>query len=784
MNLPRLLLKLLLGARLPLTQGSLTVPGLHGGVRIHRDRWGIALIEADDGRDGPFALGFCHGQDRAFQLEMMLRVGRGTLAELVGSKALPVDRLSRRIGFARSAAEQLALLDPDIRDRLEAYSRGVHAGVTLGCPRVPHEFVLLRATPTPWTPHDTLTVTKLLSFTLMSNWDAELVRYKVLTSDGAEALRALDATYPAWQPVTMPVGAKSGDAADRLAHDLAAFLAWKKPGGGSNNWVIAGSRTTTGRPILANDPHLDAALPAHWYLASLRTPAEHVAGASFVGGPAFLIGHNGRAAWGLTAGLVDNTDLFLEKIGSDGVSVLEGDRYSPCRVVDEVIAVKGAAPVTERVLVTRRGPIVGPVLGGATEAFSLRATWLDPLPITGFFRLHHVKTFAEFRQAFAHWPASAQNLVYADTSGTIGWQLIGRVPVRKKGYGTIPLAGADPEVGWHDEAVPFEDVPYLQNPECGYIATANTRPVPEGQGPFLGVDFIDGYRLLAITRALGHRQDWDVPETMKLQMDQLALAWQELREVVLAAPSVARHRDVAGLPGIPLLMLNHWDGRVTADSQAAAVYELFLAEMFVRVAKAKAPQSWRWILGEPPSAVTPYNFGCFRRTGHLVKLLREQPVGWFAHSWVEEIDRALNAAVQRLNSWGGITGNWPTWGELRTLVMHHPLARKPGLVGKLLGKVFNLGPVPCGGDADVINQASVLPLDPLAPADNIPSVRAVFDVGAWHESRFAVPGGQSGNPLSAHYGDLFSLWQRGEGVAIAFTAEEVQRATVQTLELR
>lgn len=778
MNLLRLVFRTLLGRRLPTTRGELGVPGLHGRVRVHRDRWGIALIEADDDRDGPFALGFCHGQDRAFQLEILLRVARGTLSEMIGADGLPIDRLSRRIGFTRAAVEQLPLLDADVRESLEAYSRGVQAGVGLGNRSLPHEFVLLKAKPTPWLPLDTLAVTKLLSFTLMANWDAELARLKVLTADGPDALQALDGSFPEWQKAIAPVGARAGGSVDRLADDLRAFAAWGRLGGASNNWAVSGSRTTTGRPILANDPHLDVSLPAHWYLASLRTPKAATAGATFLGGPLFLVGHNGTAAWGVTAGLADNTDLFLEEVGPDGASVRQGDGFAPCRVVEEVIGVKGGDSVTERVLITPRGPVISSALAETPEALSLRATWLDPLPMTGFFRLPGVRSFGEFRAAFADWPVASQNMAYADTSGVIGWQLVGRVPVRKKGHGTIPLHGADPDAGWRDDPVPFADMPYLKNPPCGFLATANNRHTPEGEGPFLGVDLIDGYRHEAIHRAIEHRHDWDVASTMLLQMDQYAVAWEEMREVVLAAGDVDLDSAMA------LQMLRDWDGRVTAKSAAAAVYEVFVAEMIVRVAKAKAPKSWQWVVGAGLSPLTPYNFGCFRRTAHLVKLLREQPAGWFPHPWPEEIADALGEAVRRLNAKHGPNFAAWEWGRARPLVMRHPLSKKPGLLGRALGDVFNLGPVPCGGDADVISQAAVRPLDPLAPTTNIASLRAVFDVGAWENSRFVLPGGQSGNPFSPHYGDLFTLWQRGEGVPIAFTADEVRRAAVETLELK
>jgi penicillin G amidase len=776
-SLLRFVFRLLLGRRLPITRGELKVPGLFGSVQVRRDHWGIPLIDADDDRDGAYAIGFCQGQDRAFQLEILLRITRGTLAELLGPSMLPVDRLSRRVGFHTVSKEQLTALEPEVLELLEAYARGAQAGIALGLQRLPHEFAILKGRPTPWTAADTLATTKLLSFTLTTNWDAELVRLKVLTTDGPDALRAVDAAYPAWLPVIAPVGQSAGTAIDRLAGDLDAFLSFMKPGGGSNNWVLAGSRTRSGRPILANDPHLEASLPAFWYLARIRTREGTLAGATFVGGPSLPIGHNGTACWGVTAGMVDNTDLFLEEIGPDGASVRQSDGFVPCRVREEIIQVKGSDPVTERVLITPRGPIISPSLHEAPSALSLRATWLDPLPIHGFMRMHRVRSFADLQAACADWPASSQNIVYADTSGAIGWQLIGRAPVRKQGHGLLPLPGWAPGVGWHDEAVPQHEMPHLENPAKGFIASANSKPTPDGAGPFLGVDFIDGYRLRAILEALEPRHDWDVAATMSLQLEQRTWAWPDMRDVVLSAPAT----DDAAKQGLALL--RDWDGTLSAASPAAAVYELFVAAMVRRVARAKAPGSWRWVVGAGLGALTSYNFGSFRRTGQLVGLLREQPAGWFAHSWLEEVAAALSEAVGALRArFGDDSRRW-AWGALRGLVMHHPMSRAPGPLGRALAGIFNLGPIPCGGDSDTINQAATLPLDPLALSNNIASLRSVFDVGAWQNSRFCLPGGQSGNPLSPHYGDLFELWQKGDGVPIAFTDEEVRAAGVEALSL-
>jgi penicillin G amidase len=793
LNTLQWILRLVLGRRLPTTAGSLTIPGVREAITIRRDSWGIPYLNAENDHDAWFGLGFCHGQDRAFQLETLLRVVRGTLAELVGADGLPVDKLARRIGFARSAQSQLPALDPDIRAMLDAYAAGVTAGSTLGAPKFAHEFALLRSKPTPWTAADVLGLLKVQSFALVSNWDVELARYKVLTADGEVALKALDANYSDWQPVTTPPGTHAGPALDVLSADIAAFSAIVKLGGGSNNWAIAASRTCTGRPILANDPHLPGTLPPHWYLAHIRTPNWAVAGASFMGGPIFPAAHNGHGAWGVTVGLVDDTDLFLEEVADDGRSIRQGNEFAACKSWIEPISVKGAATHEERVLQTPRGPIIsslsvtselptsveppdGPnALGhpkGVVRAFSLRATWLDPAPVCGLLGLHQTRDFEQFRRCFAQWPGLSLNMAYADVSGTIGWQLGGTAPRRRKGAGTLPLPGWDEDAGWHADPVPFEQMPHTTNPATDFVATANNKPEADGVGPFLSTDYADGYRIAAIVEALAARRDWDVAANQQLQLNVQSLPWRELKEIVLAC----RTTDESAI--IALQLLRKWDGTV-AYSAAAAVFELFVAELSVRVAKAKAPHAYEWIVGSGGSIVTPEGFFAVRRVAHLVRLLRAQPADWFERTWNEEIEGALAEAVRRVQkSLGADPARW-SWGRLRPLTLRHPMGAK-----KPLHKIFNLGPFPFGGDANTIAQAAVKPLDPTGDPGFMPSLRMVVDVGNWSASRFAMPGGQSGNPLSPHYADQLPVWLSNEGVPIAWTEQEISEVTTATLTVQ
>ncbi|MCI0701344.1 MAG: penicillin acylase family protein, partial [Planctomycetia bacterium] len=478
MSISRLLMRLVLGTRLPTTTGELRLRGPVAPITIRRDGRGVPHISAESEADAYFALGFCQGQDRAGQLEVFWRLVRGRLAEWVGPKALVADRASRRIGFRRAAEAQLSVVSPAIRAIFESFAAGISAGITIGLKQKPHEFAIVGGEPSAWDAADVVGFVKLQSFLLPSNWDVELARLRILLADGASAVRDLD-------PVVVREGVKgrrgggvteeSQRAAlmddiradtsalssaplhpfslspllDYLAADLSALQAYLPSAGGSNNWVIAGSRTQSGKPILASDPHLAPTCPAPWYLAHIHTPEWQVAGAGLAGTPGFAIGHNGFAAWGVTAGLTDNSDFFLETLGPDGKSVRQPDgTFAPCEVVKEIIRVKGQPDVIEEVLLTPRGPLLTPVISDVNHAVSLSAVWLQARPVIGFLGIPKARSFEEFRRCFSEWPMLPLNVVYADTEGTIGWQLTGELPLRRGGHGLLPRPADLPDSGW------------------------------------------------------------------------------------------------------------------------------------------------------------------------------------------------------------------------------------------------------------------------------------------------------------------------------------------------
>jgi penicillin amidase len=773
MEFRKFMFRLLHGMRLPTTSGKINVSALKQDVTIRRDKFGVVYIEAADDHDAWFSLGFCHGQDRAYQIENLVRIVRGTLAELLGPAGISVDRLSRRIGFYKSAQEQLEFLDNDVREMLEAYAQGINSGIELGCPRYAHEFSLLDTRPTTFTAADALGFLKFISFSLASNWDVELARLMILREDGPEAVEALDPSYPFWLRVTSPPTEIAGEAQMRLAEDLSLLMdttGWRW--GGSNCWAVSPIRTKSNRAILSNDPHLAPVIPPHWYLAQIRTPKWTVAGASFIGTPSFPTGHNGNVAWGITAGMLDNTDLFIEEMGLDGHSVREGNTFKPCESHIETISVRGDAPIQEEVLTTSRGPIVGPALDGEIGAISIKAIWLEPRPARGLFQIHRAQTFDEVRNCFEEWPLIPLNVIYADIDGVVGWQLTGEAPRRRKGWGTIPLMGSDTEVGWKDLPVDYEKMPFLRDPDAGYVASANNQPTDSSSGPFLGVDWTDCYRITRIAECLEERDNWDISSILSMQLDQISIPWREMREVVLATPITNTEAQQV------LTILRDWDGQVSVDSIGASVFEFFLDEIIQLIARVKAPHSAEFALGDGFTPLAPNTMFIGRRIGHLVNLIRTQPEGWFEHPWHKEIEKSLAAAFTRLQAqFGSDTKNW-TWGNIRKVTLLHPEGYRV-----FWGKLFNLGPISWGGDINTICQAEFTAGDPTSNPTSFASLRAVYDIGNWEESRFSLPGGQSGNPLSSHYSDQFKHWLKGEGIPIAWSKERIDNLSVSALSL-
>lgn len=772
----------LLGKRLTSHDGRHVV-GCRRTVQLRRDGYGVAYIDAQDEADAWFGLGFCHGQDRAGQMELTWRLTRGLLSQVLGSAGLPIDRAIRLIGVHRAATAQAELLDADTHDQLRAYTAGLNAALqSRELPRS-HEHTLLRCEPSRWEPRDVVAFGLLMCCFLPSNWDVELARLIILTRDGEEAVSSLDPTWREDLPLTHPPGKHAGPASNLfVARDLEALRSFIGESGGSNAWAVHASKSALGKALMCNDPHLPAALPNLGYLARVKCPAFTVGGVSIAGIPAFITGHNEHAAWGSTSAQVDNADLFLEELSEDGQRVREREGWTRCFEHVEEIPVKGAPAVSLRVLRTQRGTIVArtgdddasiyePVpTVGRSNALSFAATWLQTRPTRALLGFHHVKSFEQFREVCAKSAGCAYSLIYADREA-VGWVLAAEVPKRKSGFGSVPLAGWEWDVGW-DGVVPSDELPWSVNPPGGFVCCANNKPVAdEPNGVFLGHDFLDGFRQRRIAEQLASRDDWNVERMAELQVDLQSLPFADVREKLLALQPT--NADAARA----LELLAAWDGKLSGDSAGASVYELFVAALNRHICEIKAPNSYQWASGKGVMKLIPGTCLNARRASFVTRLIREQPAGYFSE-WEPALLAALTEAVQTLTQkFGPKSSDW-AWGDIRPLTLRHRFGDK-----KPLDQVFNVGPLRGYGDGTTVNQAGFEFWNPLRHSTVTAHLRSVMVVGDWGASRFVVLGGQSGNPLSAHYADLVPLHQAGQGVPVHWDDEAVRRHTVHQLTL-
>ncbi len=763
----------------PQTEGTLNLPGLQAPVEVYRDQLGIPHIYAANSHDLFLAQGFVHSQDRFWQMEFQRRIGAGRLAEVLGPSALDSDRFIRTVGWARTAAAELEALDTETRATLEAYAEGVNAYLaTTDQSRLGLEFVLLGLigtdfTPEPWTPLNTITWGKVMNWDLGGNMDQELLRSRIATRLGTPAVSQLVTPYDEDFPVIVPHPSQASlDAVPQAAFDL-HFLG-SGPDIGSNNWVVAGSRTESGMPILANDPHLGIQMPAIWYEVGLHCePAGpdcpyEVVGSSFPGVPGVIIGHNARIAWGVTNLGPDVQDLFIERVNPQNPNQYEVDgEWEDMRILREEIRVAGEdEPVVIFARETRHGPIINDVVGGEEEDWlygweplALSWTALEPgslMRAVGM--LDQAQNWDDFRAALRYWDSPSQNFVYADIDGNIGYQAPGRIPIRARGDGTVPVPGWNSEYEWVD-TIPFDSLPRAFNPPEGFIVTANNAVVHRDFPFLLTLDWDPGYRAQRIVEMIEADPSLTVADMQAIQADSTPV-WAGMILPYLAPlssddPRVAEALDV----------LRGWDGRAVRDSAGAAIFEAFrlhlieavfgdeLGEDLLRRASGAAMQALPDLLGSPSSPWFDDN-----RTPDMVEGREDM------------LARALSAAVEELtDSLGRNIGSW-RWGELHTASFENASLGQSGIAP--IEWIFNRGPVETDGTMSTVNNTGYAADEPYGVAV-VPSYRQIIDLSDFSNSLAIFTTGESGHPFDRHYDDMIDLWRNFQYHRVLWTRSEV-----------
>jgi penicillin amidase len=816
----------------PTLSGEATLPGLGADVTVYRDEAGIPQILATSAVDLFKAEGYVHAQDRFWEMDFRRHVTSGRLAELFGKSQVGTDTFIRTLGWRAVAEAEVALLDPVTLGYYQAYADGVnaylagHNGADLSL-----EYAVLAVqnpgyTVEPWTPADSVAWLKAMAWDLRSNLDDEIDRAQLAVSLSPAEVAQLHPSYPYLEHPTivggMPAGApEAAPAATTTApasppleagaedgltsslaglhRTLAAVPELLGPAGGeigSNSWVVSGAYTATGKPILANDPHLGPVMPSVWYQVGLRCAAVtaecpfDLAGYSFSGLPGIIIGHNAKIAWGFTNLGPDVVDLYLEKVTGDSY---EYDGVAtPLQVRNEKITVAGGDPVQIKIRSTQHGPIVSGLAGSAFPAiaaeypnavglpiadqetrYELSLQWTALTPghtATAIFALGAATDWVTFRQAASLFDVPAQNLVYADVDGNIGYQAPGLIPIRRSGDGTVPVPGWTSQYGW-DGYIPFDALPQTLNPPSGFIVTANNAPVGPDYPYLITRDWDLGYRAEEITARLQSLIDAGTPMTPAMMSGIQADTYSPLAARLVPVLQTLKPTDRTRAA---LALFDGWDYRLDSDSAAAAYFNIVWRNLLVDLFDTKLPQS-SWLAGGD------------RAYSVVFGLLDTPDSPWWKNARVGSasrdgmLERALSqAAIEGARLMGADPSRW-RWGKLHTLEITNASFGRSGVAP--LEWLFNRGPYELAGGSSVIDAVG---WDATVgyTVNWVPSMRQVVSLADWDDSTWLNLTGNSGHAFHPNYTDQTVLWQHQQTRPWPFSLAAVRATATDTLRLR
>jgi len=770
---------------LPTLDGDIRLAGLSAPVIVQRDGHGVPHINASTQDDLFVAQGYITAQDRLWQMDAFRRNSEGELAEVMGHSLLRHDQTQRVLGIRRAAERIYAHLAPQDRAPIDAYARGVNLFMTQHADSLPPEFRLLRYTPKPWTGVDTISVGLMMVQTLDFHSAAKLGRSHVAAKLHNPMLEAdlypigswrdhpptgievdLSAPRPAPPPATgvddsnEPTETQLAPFADTSdgIKALLSLLGLPTCDGctaGSNNWVIAGMHTASGKPLLSNDMHLGFSVPGVWYMADLRAPGFHAAGVTLPGFPMVVAGHNDHAAWGFTALMADVQDLYVEKLDGRGNYLATDGTWKPLRVDRETIHVRGGNDVTIDVESSDHGPIVNPILTMRdTRTIALKWNLYDPaLETLPLYEMNTASNWAEFSAALAQWCWPAQNLVYSDDQGHIAYQAIGRVPLRPGGLAGVPI---DDNAHEWQGYIPFDDMPHAIDPPSGFLATANARvTTPDSPYP-LTLEWIDPYRIERIYKSLDGRDNLTPKDMLATQIDIYSEVDQELGQRFAYAIDQTPGADAQLRKAADLM--RSWDGRLTTDSAAASIVTRTRAALWPLILEPK--------LGD---TMNDYHWG--EKDFAEEEIIMHARADWLPPGY-KNWDALLTAAVKKGIEDGHAPADVSQWtyGSWHTIDIEHPLARFLPLPGHLLGT----GPQPLSGDTTTVKQVGT---------DVAPSQRFTMDWSNIDASTENIVLGESGNPLSPYFKDQWNDWYNGTTFALPFTPAAVTAQTHHTLRL-
>ncbi|MGA9364608.1 MAG: penicillin acylase family protein [Bacteroidota bacterium] len=794
----------------PETTGVVSVDGLSAPVQIYRDRLGVPHIFAENDEDLMFGVGYVHAQDRLWQMELSRRAGEGRLSEAFGARTLDFDRMFRTIGFQRLAQRLEKSLHPESHRLLAAYARGVNSFISNQKGKLPVEFDILGITPEPWTVEDCLIIVRLMAWELNMSWWINLTLADLANKLGDEKAKEIFPTYPENRPIILPAppGKKYPFASTNLREiDLAyrEFIGIEGTGVGSNSWTIDGTKSITGKPLLANDPHLTLTAPSRWYEIHLSGGGFDVAGVTIPGVPGIVIGRNKHIAWGLTNGMIDDADFYIEKMDSLHPNQYFFDgQWQELRVWQEEIPVRGKSPDTLTIRETHRGPIVSDIHSYPLFEYQMYKTGFEkdfPLSFhwTGFeisdeaqaiLLINKAKNWEEFEEGLREFTVPGQNFVYADDHGNIGYWLVARVPMRKRQKLATPSPGWTNEYDWTG-FIPFEKLPHVYNPSEHWIATANNKIVDDSYPYYLTNLWEPPSRIIRIEELLKRKEPFSAEDFESMQKDVVSPHARELVPYILHAFETTDSLGAArsdgswtSRPGVSpadeqvrtaLTYLRNWDYAFRKEDVATTIFNVFFVKLLYNTYHDEMGDELfnnYLLLANVPYRVTS-------------KLLQDSTSVWFDDVGTPERETRddiirksfLDAIIELRTRLGGELKTWQ-WGKLHELTSEHILGRIPGM-----GRVFNIGPFQTGGAGTTINSGEYNLTRPYKQLVG-PSMRQIADLSDSTSLMIIITSGESGQPLHPHYDDQAHMWLNGEYHHLSMDRSEIERAGWDLLTLR
>jgi penicillin G amidase len=772
-------LRIFTQSRQPQKSGQTSLLGLNHPVNIYRDAWGVPHIYAEDLSDLMFAQGYVHAQDRLWQMEFNRRLVAGRLSEVLGQETLQIDRWMKILGLRRVSNQEISLLDEVTIDHFSAYKSGVNAFIEQK--RLPVEFALLQYEPEPWCMEDSLSWIKMMSWNLSANWETELLRANLIRRLGEEIAAELEPEdYSRW-PYILPFDFSNlGYTALDRAESSRQFVGPSTDEGiGSNSWVVSGSRTETGKPILANDMHLHMSIPAIWYENHLVSEDFEVTGVTFPGLPGVVSGHNRHIAWGFTNGFPDVQDLYMERLKrtEDGRVLYQfRDEWLEAQVIEEPILVKNGNTKIEEVVITRHGPIINLLAPDFAGEQPLALKWTSHEPDSmgnTIHKLNKAKNYPEFLDALRYWTAPVQNVIYADVEGNIAYYFPGKVPIRENGDGRVPAPGWTGEYEWKGY-IRFEELPHIFNPPEGFIVTANNRVVDSSYPHFISRDFVMGDRAKRIKELIDTRKIITVDYIRQMHFDLVSPSAQAIAFCICQI--IDSDKRLAEI----IEKMCAWNGLLTSDSFEAAIYEVFIRKAVQLILTSKLGDFTETYMGKGPTPFLAENTLLGNRALEwLQKVLLQPESHWFDTVSRDEIIKlALHQTVDFLEETCGPDPEDWTWGKLHTLCFTHLLGRVEMLKG-----LFNRGTYPLGGDFNTVWATGAAYHDVSCERVVGPPFRFICDLENFRNSYGLLCPGQSGCPVDEHYDDQISAWFEGGYHPMYFNKKDVEENSTQHLIL-